>query len=135
MTSAPFADEEDVAIALVESLVPAGKTVQSTPESWAPPLIQVRKTGGTSDQLQTRPVIMFSCFGVTYAAAKALAAQVEQRILAAKASTVGNVPGHPGGVYVDKSEVVASPREIGYEDPDRRRKTITARFVMRRPRA
>lgn len=134
MTPVPFADEEDVAMALVESLVPAGKTVHTTPENWAPPLIQVRKTGGTSDQLQTRPVITFSCFGVTYAAAKALAAQVEQRILDAKASTVQNVPGHPGGVYVDKSEVVASPREIGYEDAEKRRKTVTSRFVMRRPR-
>ena len=130
----PFPDAEDVVIAIVESLVPAGKTVQSTPENWTPPLIQVRQTGGTSDQLQTRPLVVVSCFGATYAAAKALAAQAEQRILAARASTVPGVPGYPGGVYVDKTEVVASPREINYEDPDKRRKTATYRLVMRRSR-
>lgn len=135
-----YPDGEDVMMAIVEPLVSSpDRVVQSTPPDFVVtepdgPLIRVRQTTGTSGKLDTRPVIEVACFAATYTAAKALAAQAEQRVLATRATTVPNVTGHPGGVYVDKTEVIASPREVSYEDPEKRRKTASYRLVMRRPR-
>lgn len=130
---AAFPDGEDVIMAVLDpALAPA---VQSTPANFTPPLIQVLQTGGTSTRIDDRPVITVHYFGTDYPTAKAMAREGEQLILAARGTRVQNVPGHPGGVLVDRVESVTSPREISYQDPVRRRKTASYRLVMRRPRS
>lgn len=128
---APFPDGEDVLMALLEQVAP---TVQSTPSNFTPPLIQVRQTGGGNDRITNRPVLEVACFGTDYAAAKTMAAECEQIILAARFTSVPGVPGHPDGVYLDKTETATSPREVAYEDQTRRRKTAAYRLAYRRPR-
>jgi len=132
--STPFPDAEDVVMAILEPLAP-GRVVQSTPAEWTPPLIRVHQTGGTSDRFNDRPVVTVETFGVDYPAAKDLAKAARQLILAARGTGVRNVAGHFRPVLVDRAEDAATPREVGYDDPDKRRKTASYRLTMRRPRA
>lgn len=130
--AAAWPDAEDTVMTLLESVAP---TVQSTPAEWTPPLIQVRQVGGTNDKFSDRPVIEVACFGSDYGQAKQLAADCRQLLLATSGRRVSGVTGYPNGVLLDKVTAATSPREVTYQDPERRRKTATYQLTLRRPRS
>jgi len=126
-----FPDIELTVMALLEQVAP---TTHSTPAEFVPPLIPVRKTGGTSDRFNDRPVVEVTCLGPDDPSTREMTRQCRRLILASGASTVPDVPGHPNGVYIDKATEVATPREVIYGDPARRQ-IASYRFVLRRPRS
>lgn len=128
-------DGEDVVMSILDSLAPSR---EATGTAIDPPEIQVRVTGGTSTRLEIRPIVEVAYFGKDYPEAKALAAEGERRILGSRGKNVelvDGVVGFPGTVLVDKTETIAVPLEISYQDAKLRRKTGRYRLVMRRRRA
>lgn len=120
-------------MALLSQVAP---TVQSTGDSFTPPVIQVRQTGGVTGRFDTRPVIEVACFGNDYPEAKVMARDCSRLMLAFErgGGSVSGVEGHDRPVFVDRITSAVTPREIPYEDPGKRRKTATYTVTMRRPR-
>lgn len=130
LVQAGFADVEDVVMAMLGDLA---ATVTVPPAKFSPPLIQVTRVGGVDDGLTDRPLVYLACFGATYPAAKTLAEQCRQRILAAGCTAVA-LPGYPHGVLIDRTGTVAPPAELPADNPELRLKTATYRLELRRPR-
>ena len=99
-----FADAEDIALALFESAAP---TWLSTPEVITPPLVVVRRTGGTDDLITDSPRIQVDAFGSTHRQAVNLAEQCRQLVLAAPATAVA-------GVSIDAAWTESAPVYLDY---------------------
>jgi hypothetical protein len=93
--------------------------------------VQITRTGGDDDGITDRPIVTVSCWGDTYPAAKTLAEQCRQRILAA-ACTAIPVDGYPNGVLIDRTVTDSAPTELAIDDAEKRRKTAVFRFELRR---
>lgn len=127
---AGFADVEDVVMALLDEVAP---TVTIPPPSFVAPLVQVTRVGGPDDGITDRPLVYVACYGATYPAAKAMAEQCRQIILAAGCTAVA-LAGYPYGVLIDRTETVSPPAELPSDSADMRRKVATFRLELRRPR-
>jgi hypothetical protein len=121
---AAFPDVEDLALVL---LAPVGATVLATPTVITPPMVQIRRVGGTDDLITDSPRIQVDCFGGTRVQARDMAETCRQLILAAPGTAVGPVS-------VDAARTEAAPTYMGYGDPNIQRYVGTYRLALRRPR-
>lgn len=115
------------------ALSPLARTVQSTPPSFDPPLIQVRRIGGIPGRIDDQPIIEVQFFAVDYPAALELAKQGETIMETLyEGGRVHDVDGYPNGVFVDKVAPAAPPLDVTYEDTAKRRHTAAYRLVIRK---
>jgi hypothetical protein len=121
---AAFPDAEDVGLALFES---AGPTVLATPVELEPPLIVVRRVGGGDTRITDQPRLQVQVYGATRLAARDLAEECRQLVLAAPATVVA-------GVVVDKAFTESGPVFVDYGVPGIHRYISTYRLEYRRPR-
>jgi hypothetical protein len=126
---APFADIEDVVMALLATVAP---TVTIPPPNFTPPLVQVSRVGGVDDGLTDRPLVYVACYGRTYPLTKTMAEQCRQIILASAGTSVP-LTGYPHGVCIDAATTVAPPAELPSDNAEMRRKTASYRLELRRP--
>jgi hypothetical protein len=119
-----YPDIEDVALELFAELAP---TVLTTPETLVPPLIQVRRVGGTDNRITDQPRIEVQSFGASHASGRDLAEACRQTVLAAVATTVA-------GASIDRAWTESAPVYVAYGDPTAHRYVATYRIEVRRPR-
>ncbi|MET9262409.1 hypothetical protein [Amycolatopsis sp. NPDC004079] len=120
----PFPDIEDFALALLES---AGPTALATPEVIAPPLVVIRRTGGSDDAITDIPRIQVDCYGATRRQAADLAEQCRQLVIASPATGFDHTS-------IDQSWTESAPVFVPYGDPASQRCTATYRLALRRVR-
>lgn len=119
-----FPDAEDVGL---ELLATAGDVRLATPVDLVPPIIVVRKVGGTDDGITDRPRLEVQVYESSRVAARDLAEQCRQIVLAAPATQVA-------GVSIDKTATETSPTFVDYGIRTVHRYIATYRLEYRRPR-
>jgi hypothetical protein len=119
-----FPDIEDYALAL---LAPVGTTVLATPATITPPLVVIRRIGGSDDLITDTPRIQVDCFGGTRRQTADMAERCRQLILAAPATGIGTA-------RIDQAQTVSAPTFLAYDDQHTQRTTATYHLSLRRPR-
>lgn len=118
----------DVQLLLLDTLEPfvgAGRAAINTPHNLADvmPFIRVRKGGGASDRLTDLARVDVDVFTATYAASEELAERIRQHLVGPP----------PPVMLLDRVEVVVSPQELEWGDPQIiRRFGATYRLATRR---
>lgn len=128
-------DAEDVAMSLLAQMSPSVEATTSTDIDLAEqaPIVRVTRIGGEDDGISDRPLVEFAVFHSTYDAARKLAENIRQHILASPCTSVPTED-IPAGVLVDNATTVTPPAHAAYDNPVLALKVLTIRFVWRRPR-
>lgn len=119
-----FPDIEDFGLRLLETVAP---TALATPEVITPPLIVVRRTGGSDDVITDIPRIQVDCFGANRRQAADMAEQCRQLLLASPATGFDHIS-------IDQSWTESAPTFAPYGDPISQRYVATYRLALRRTR-
>jgi len=120
----PFADIEDI---VLEILSPAGPTVLATPSQITPPLIVVRRIGGSDNKITDIARIRVQTFANSHVGSYDLAEHCRQLVMASPAT---GVP----GVTIDLAVTDTAPSYVDYGQPPLQRYVATYRLELRRPR-
>lgn len=122
----PWPDAEKV---FRDLLTPLARTVTQTDpgETFAEPIIQVQRVGGSDDGITDRPRMEVAVHAPTRAQAWSIAEDARQTILAAKATRVG-------GVLVDKTVTETPAQQLPDPVRDVRKVVALYRADFRRPR-
>jgi hypothetical protein len=110
-------------------LTPLARTVTQTDEgeTFASPVIQVQRVGGSDDGLTDRPRMEIACFAADRHDAWNLAETVRQTVLAAGGTKVN-------GVLVDKTVTETPAQQLPDLNRDVRKVVALYRAAFRRPR-
>ncbi|WP_372663545.1 hypothetical protein [Amycolatopsis kentuckyensis] len=119
-----FPDIEDFGLRLLE---PVGPTALATPEVIRPPLVVIRRTGGSDDMITDIPRIQVDCYGANRRQAADMAEQCRQLVLASPATGFDHVS-------IDQSWTESAPTYLPYGDPASQRYVATYRLALRRTR-
>lgn len=123
----PYPDAERV---FHDLLTPLARTVTQTDESetFAEPIIQVQRIGGSDDGITDSPRMQVACFDENRHAAWNLAEDVRQTVLAAGGTKVN-------GVLVDRTSTETPAQQLSDTVRDVRKVVAIYRADFRRPRS
>jgi hypothetical protein len=131
----PYPDVEDMLMAYLSELGYAVDTV-------VPPDgqngIEIVRLGGTDDGITDYPRVEISCYSSDRDTARNMAETVRQamrhEVITASEVVYTDGDGINWRVQVDRSDTDTPPENVGYKNPDRRRKPAFYRLALRRPR-
>lgn len=118
-----FPDGEDIGLDLLAGLAP---TVLVTPVELNPPLIVIRRVGGSDDYITDRCRLQVQTFGSTHIQARDLAEACRQKILAAPGAAL------VAGFVIDRAVTDSAPAYVDYGLPSIHRYIATYRLEFRR---
>lgn len=120
-----LAEWPDPEALLAAVLADLGTVVTRTSTPLVPPVIRVRRIGGSDDWTTDTARCDVTVFAATIAAAKTLAGQVRQRLI------IRPLPSSAG--VIDRVDTEVGPHELGTDDPAQvRAMNATYRMTARR---
>lgn len=114
-------DAEAVGCDVLDAALTPVRAVTETPPNFAPPLVQVERSGGADDGVTDRPVLTITCYGRTRAEAWLLAERAREALHAAAHTAVN-------GVLLDSVRTEAPPAQV--PDPRRDLRTVPATYQL-----
>lgn len=124
---APYPDVEVLMKALLDGLAETGTRTPEDLGADAPPYIRAVRAGGADDGITDSPIVALTTYAPSRHASWELNRAAQQRVLAARATSVG-------GVLIDDADTYTGPIESPDQNPDERVVTTYLVVEYRRPR-